>query len=159
MADYQNVAPFFLDERFPESWYRRADPFTLPSALIEAVNMFMLNPREIGANEGLNNFVPLELDIESQTPAELGCFLLENFFDLAPGQLQSAVADNLDLAEGFVSGVVAPFFFGDGYFNCNFTSFVKPSSSAGVSTTGAQSSSGSPVNGSYPGIGVIEPNY
>lgn len=120
--------------------------------------MYLNNPRELGGNEGLDNFVPLGIDLSSKTPAELGCFILENIFDIAPNQLQPAVYDNFELFEGFFQGVVAPFFVDDGYFNCNLTSFVKPSASAGVNETGSESSSGSPVNGAYPGIGVIPPD-
>ena len=158
MADYANVAPFFLNETFPENWYRRGDPFTLPSAFGEALGLFLQNPRELGGNEGLDNFVPLGIDLSTKTPAELGCFLLENFFDLAPNQIQPTVLNNLDLFEGFVQGTVAPFFVNDGFFNCNLTNFVKPSASAGVDTSGSKSSSGSPVNGAYPGIGVVQPD-
>ena len=174
-ADYQNVAPFFLDERFPENWvsqelikqiartlltntqYRRAAPFTLPSAFMEAGAMFLLNPREIGGNEGLNNFVPLGLDLSSETPAQIGCFILENILDLAPDQFKPAIADNFDTYQAFVQGIIAPFFENDGFFNCNVTNFAKPSASAGEAD-GSVSSSGSPVNGSYPGIGVIAPD-
>ena len=120
--------------------------------------MFLSNPRQLGGNEGLDNFVPLATDISSLTPAEFGCFLLENIFDVSPNQLQPAVYDNFELFQGFFQGIVAPFFVGDGYFNCNLTNFVKPSASAGVNETGSVSSSGSPVNGAYPGIGVIAPD-
>ena len=57
-----------------------------------------------------------------------------------------------------VQGTVVPFFVNDGYFNCNLTNFVKPSAPAGVDQSGSQSSSGSPINGAYPGIGVIAPD-
>ena len=158
VANYDNVAPFFLNETFPENWYRRGTPFTLASAFGNAVALYLQNPRELGGNEGLGNFVPLGTDLMTQTPAQLGCFILENFFDLAPGQILPAVADNLALFEGFIKGTVAPFFINDGYFNCSLTSFVTPSSGAGVDSSNSQSSSGSPVNGAYPGIGVIAPN-
>ncbi|KAI1328377.1 hypothetical protein F5Y16DRAFT_398547 [Xylariaceae sp. FL0255] len=158
VADYANIAPFFLDERFPEGWYRRANPFTLVSAVDEAVDLALSNPRELGGNEGLNNFVPFEVDLSSETPAQVLCFVIENIFDLAPGELQTTIADNIDLFEGFLKGIIAPFIFDDGYFNCNFTDFVKPSASAGTTGGGSVSSSGSPVNGSYPGIGVISPD-
>ena len=120
--------------------------------------MFLNNPRELGGNEGLDNFVPLGTDFSTMTPAQIGCFILENIFDIAPNQLQPAVYDNLELFEGFFQGVVAPFFVNDGFFNCDLTNFVKPSASAGVDETGSQSSSGSPVDGAYPGIGVISPD-
>ncbi|KAL9052462.1 MAG: hypothetical protein Q9162_005374 [Coniocarpon cinnabarinum] len=150
-ADYQNVAPFFLDERFPEEWYRRADPFTLPSAFMEAAGMFLLNPRELGANEGLNNFVPLGVDLTSQTPAQIGCFIIENILDLAPDQFKPAIANNFDTYQAFVQGIILPFFENDGFFNCDVQSFARPSANAGVAD-GSVSSSGSPVNGSYPGV-------
>ena len=106
VADYDNVAPFFLNETFPEDWFRRGDPFTLPSAFAEAAQMFLNNPRELGGNEGLDNFVPLGIDLSTKTPAELGCFVLENFFDLAPNQVQPTVYNNLELFQGFIQGTV-----------------------------------------------------
>lgn len=133
-------------------------PLTLPSAFIEAGDLFQANPRALGGNEGVGNFIPLGTNLTSKTPAQVGCFLLENFLDLAPGQVQPTIVNNLNTYLGFVKGAVAPFFVQDGYFNCNVTSFVEPSASAGVNSTGSKSSSGSPVNGAYPGIGVIAPN-
>lgn len=158
VADYDNVAPFFLNETFPENWYRRSDPFTLASTLIEALDLFLLEPREIGGNEGLNNFVPLELDLSTKTPAQLGCFLLENIFDIVPDQIQPLIADNFELFSAFVKGIISPFFIDDGYFNCNVTGFVVPSPNAAIDRNGSVGSSGSPVNGAYPGIGIIKPD-
>lgn len=105
VANYANVAPFFLNETFPPYWYRRGDPLTLPAAFQEAGALFLQNPRELGGNEGLNNFIPLNVDLGSQTPAQVGCFILENFLDLAPGQIQTTVVDNFDVFSGFVKGV------------------------------------------------------
>lgn len=124
---------------------------------MEAGGMFLLNPRELGGNQGLDNFVPFQDDLSSQTPAQVGCFILENILDLAPDQLKPAIADNFDTYQAFVQGIIAPFFENDGFFNCNVTNFAKPSPNAGVSPAGV-STSGSPVNGSYPGIGVITPD-
>ncbi|KAF2239705.1 Cloroperoxidase [Viridothelium virens] len=157
-ANFANIGPFFLNETFPPEWFRRGVPFSLAGAFGEAAALFLANPRELGGNEGLGNFVPLDTNITSLTPAELGCFVLENFLDLAPNQIQPTVVNNLDTFSGFVKGTVAPFFIDDGYFNCNVTTFIEPSASAGVNQTGSQSSSGSPVNGAYPGIGVIAPD-
>jgi hypothetical protein len=158
VANYANVAPFFLNETFPPNWYRRGDPFSIVSAFEEAGALFLQNPREIGGNEGLNNFIPLDVDLGSQTPAQVGCFILENILDLAPGQIQPTVVNNLDIYTSFVKGIIAPFFINDGFFNCDVTNFVKPSVNASVDSTGSKSSSGSPVNGAYPGIGVIKPD-
>lgn len=115
------------------------------------------HPRELGGNEGsTDNFVPLDQKITTASPAEMACFLLEVILDLTPGQI---AADNKEIYEGFLNGVVAPLFVNDGFFNCNVTAFVEPSNLAGVDpNTGSQSASGSPVNGAYPGIGIIKPD-
>lgn len=169
IPDYNSVAPFFLNETFPDDWYRRGVPFTPVGAMEQAIEMFLLNPREIGGNESLGNFVPLGFfNVTNQTPAELGCFILENPLDVAPDQLAPELYDNFELATGFIkgtkarplslalqsrrnltqerpSGTIAPFFIDDGYFNCNAAlNFVKPGQSAGNSD-GSVSSSGSPV--------------
>ena len=156
--NFANIAPFFLNETFPPFWNRRGVPFPLSSALVEANELFLMNPRELGANEGVGNFIPLGTDISTLTPAQIGCFVLENFLDLAPGQIQPTIINNLDLFAGFVKGIVAPFFVNDGFFNCDVTNFTMPSDSAGVDSSGSMSSSGTPVNGAYPGIGVIAPD-
>lgn len=161
-ADYDSIAPFFLNETFPPNWYRRATPFTIPQAFGEAGALFLANPRDLGSNQGsASNFVPLpgleNFTAIAQDPSELGCFLLENILDITPGQVSETIQNNFDIYEGFVKGVVAPFFTDDGFFNCNITDFARPGQSAG-STPQGSSASGSPVNGAYPGIGVIKPD-
>ena len=109
IPDYNSVAPFFLNETFPEDWYRRGVPFTIAGAVTQAVEMFLLNPREIGGNEGLGNFVPLGFfNVTNQTPQELGCFILENLLDVAPDQLAPELYDNFELATGFIKGTNRP---------------------------------------------------
>lgn len=107
IPNYASVAPFFLNETFPPYWYRRGVPFTLEAALMEAGEMFLMNPRELGGNEGLGNFVPLGLasNVSSQTPAELGCFILENLLDTAPDQLDPVIYNNFELFTGFIKGM------------------------------------------------------
>ena len=61
LANYDNVAPFFLNETFPDNWYRRGVPLTLPVAFQQAAEMFLANPRALGGNQGVGNFVPLGL--------------------------------------------------------------------------------------------------
>ena len=158
VADYANIAPFFLNETFPEGWYRRGDPWTLPFTVEEAGRLFLNNPRELGANEGLGNFVPLGLNVTEETPAQIVCFAIENFFDLAPNQPQTTIANNLEIFTGFLKGIILPFVRDDGYFNCDFSKFVAPSPKAGEDDDGSFSASGSPVNGAYPGIGFIKPH-
>ena len=105
-ADYPNVAPFFLNETFPQNWYRRGIPFTLPQAFMQAGQMFWMNPRLLGGNQGVGNFVPLNLktDLSKQSPAQLGCFILSNLLDVAPGQLDPVIYNNWELYTGFIKG-------------------------------------------------------
>jgi hypothetical protein len=123
--------------------------------------LFLLNPRPLGGNEGsTENFVPLPsaLDLSALTAPEIGCFLIENIFDLAPGDLQTTIYKNLEVFTGFLQGILLPLFSSDGYFDCDISNFVKPSANASVSQDGSVNSSGSPVNGAYPGIGFIAPD-
>ena len=105
IPDYNSVAPFFLNESFPENWYRRGVPFTLPGALNEALELFLTNPRDLGGNEGLGNFVPLGLNFTADTPQQLGCFILENILDVAPNQLDPVIYNNFELYTGFIKGI------------------------------------------------------
>ncbi|KAJ5579868.1 uncharacterized protein N7459_005853 [Penicillium hispanicum] len=73
-----NIAPFSINETFPENWYRWAKPFTLASTLAEVLDLFLLMPCELGANEGLNVIIPLKLDINSYTVPQLACSPVEN---------------------------------------------------------------------------------
>jgi hypothetical protein len=162
VSDINNVGPFFLNESFPPNWYRRGIPYTLPNGLFDAVLQRSLHPEtiQLGANQGVGNFVPLSTQVSSMTGAQLGCFLLENLLSATPGQLAPVVVNNLATYKAFLAGMVAPFMFKDGYFNCGFTSFAQPGQNAGfVPTSGTGSaSSGSPVKGAYPGIGYIQPD-
>lgn len=158
-ASYRNIAPFFLNETFPAEWYKRGVGFSLPSALQSGLQLFLQNPRELGSNDGLDNFVPLQSNLTELSASELGCFVLKNFLDLAPNQVQPAVVENLDISTGFVKGVVAPFFSDDGFFDCDVSQFVEPSPPAGKNDTSpGVSAAGLPVNGKYPDIGEVKPD-
>lgn len=58
LANFANIAPFFLNETFPRAWFRRATPYGLANLAPDLVDLYTGNPTPIGANEGLNNFVP-----------------------------------------------------------------------------------------------------
>ena len=105
-ADYKNIAPWFLNETIPPNWFRRGTPFTLPQAFQEAGKLFIANPRPLGGNEGVGNFVPLDLkyDLTKTGPSKIGCFILETLLDAAPGQLAPGLLAHWDLATGFLKG-------------------------------------------------------
>ena len=104
IPDYNSVAPFFLNETFPDNWYRRGTPFPLAGALADAVALFAMNPRELGGNEGLGNFIPSDASFTTETPQQIGCFILENLLDVAPNQLDPVIYDNFELYTGFIKG-------------------------------------------------------
>lgn len=119
-ADYQNVAPFFLDERFPPNWYRRATPWTAPQNFGTAFSMYFKDPKELGANNGVDNFVPLGLNITAKTPEDITCLVVMNLLDVIPSQLaQPALLSHRNLFSAFMKGVVWPLFTNDGHFNCD----------------------------------------
>ena len=150
VPNYQNISPFFLDEEFPEDWFRRATPYTLANTVTDVLDLYTASPVELGANEGLNNFIPTGMDIPME-PQALACFLLGNIFDTVPGQVQPALLANIDLFEGFVDGVMAPLVL-NAFGGCpGLTNYTVPSASAGTNVDGSLSAPGSPVDGVYPG--------
>ena len=58
LPNFANIGPFFLNETFPDDWFRRATPYSLANLGPDLVDLYTGNPTPIGANEGLNNFVP-----------------------------------------------------------------------------------------------------
>ena len=146
VADFNNVSPFFLYESFPPNWYRRAIPLTAAELVALILQEHALAPStlELGTNQqttpGNFTFVPLDSSVSSMSGPQLGCFLLENILALTAGQFSSTTVNNIQIFEAFVAGVLAPFFFNDGYFNCGFTSFAQPGVSAGVGPNGVSSS-------------------
>lgn len=116
-ANYANVAPFYMNETFPRAWFRRATPYTLEAtgadiATLLATSGALTVP---GVNEGLNNFVPLGMDLGSVSPQQATCFLAQAVFDETPGFLSPALAANMDIVNAFLNGAMKPFF---APFNC-----------------------------------------
>ena len=145
--DFGNVGPFFLNETLPQNWFRRPTPFPLADFLVDVTNLYLGSPVELGANEGLGNFVPLGTDLSVMTPSQIACFVLENILDETPGFVSPVIVDNYDIIQGFLDGAVAPFF---ANYNCNLTNYTVPSASAGEDTTGSPSDDGPViVNGVY----------
>ncbi|KAL8797109.1 MAG: hypothetical protein Q9195_000576 [Heterodermia aff. obscurata] len=145
--DFGNVGPFFLNETFPKNWFRRPTPFPLADFLLDITSLYLGSPVELGANEGLGNFVPLGTDPSAMTPSQIACFVLANILDEAPGSVAINIVNNYNLIQGFLNGAVAPFF---ANYNCDLTDYTVPSASAGEDTTGSSSDDGPAiVNGVY----------
>lgn len=139
VADFKNIAPFFLNETFPEEWFRRETAYDVPNLVTDILALYTGSPRPLGQNEGLNNFIPLGTDITNMTPSDVGCFILQTIFDTIPGQVQPVLADNLKLYMSFANAVIAPFF---SEFDCNLDSFTDPALNAGESSDPSESNSG-----------------
>lgn len=150
-ANFANIAPFFLNETFPEDWFRRADAFSLLDAVTQALALFGSNPFALGANEGgvAGNFIPLDTTTPA-TPQEFLCFALQNVFDVVPGDVQPTLLANLDTFSGFVDGVMAPLVTSAAGGCPQLTNYTVPSANANSDTSGSTGAPGSPVNGVYP---------
>ncbi|EMD00520.1 hypothetical protein BAUCODRAFT_172510 [Baudoinia panamericana UAMH 10762] len=146
-ANYANVAPFYLNETFPHEWFRRSTAYGLADTGADIANLLASSPQVTipGQNEGIDNFVPLGIDLASVTPTEATCFLASAVFDETPGFLSPALVDNYDLVEAFLNGAVAPFF---APYGCN-TTVSKPGPNAGDSTAGVSTDCNDLVNGVY----------
>lgn len=147
-ANFENVAPFYLNETFPDEWFRRSTPYGLDSTG-EDIATLLASSSEItipGQNQGLNNFVPLGMDLGAVTPASATCFLATALFDNTPGQLAPGLVDNYELVETFLNAAVKPFF---APYNCPVTSFAKPGPNAGSASPGVSAHSNYLVNGTY----------
>jgi len=149
-ADYQNVAPFYMNETFPEEWFRRATPYSLANTGTD-IAALLASSSELtvpGQNQGLNNFVPLGLDISNATPEQATCFLASSVFDETPGFISPAFANAADVVTAFMNGAIKPFF---APFNCEaISSNSAPGPNADSSTTpGVSTDCNVLVNGEY----------
>ncbi|EME45937.1 hypothetical protein DOTSEDRAFT_51548 [Dothistroma septosporum NZE10] len=148
LADFQNVAPFYLNETFPPNWFRRATPYTLEGTGADIATL-LASSSELtvtGQNQGLNNFVPLGADLGDVTPSSATCFLATAIFDETPGFLAPGLVDNVATVQGFLNGAVKPFF---APYNCPITSFATPGKDAANSQAGVSANCNVLVNGKY----------
>ena len=132
-ANFRNVAPFFLNETFPEEWFKRGSPYNLINVATDIVTLYAMGPTELGRNEGLNNFIPLGTDVSNLSPSEMACFIETAALDLVPGQISPEIADNYDVFAAFFQGAIAPFF---GSFQCDELNYTAPGPDAGDPTPG-----------------------
>lgn len=145
VADKQNVLPFYLNETFPENWFRRPNAYGLDEVGTDVAELFLLGPTELGMNQGLNNFVPIQPDTGSLTASNALCFLLVNMLDLVPGQFTPAVTAAFDAYKGFVTGAIIPFF---SHHSCIYD-YIKPADSVHRIAGGVSTDKNYLVNGKY----------
>ncbi|KAF7191946.1 Dothistromin biosynthesis peroxidase dotB [Pseudocercospora fuligena] len=147
-ANFANVAPFYMNETFPREWYRRATPYTLEATGADIATLLTSSPELTvpGQNQGLNNFVPLGLDLGNVSPSTATCFLATAIFDETPGFLAPGIADNVDLVNAFLNGAVKPFF---SSYNCPVLTFAQPGANATNSEAGVSTNCNVLRNGVY----------
>lgn len=111
VADFKNVAPFYLIETFPREWFRRGTLYSLVDTGLDIVNLLATSGSLTvpGENQGLNNFIPIGIDATSFTPQMATCLLATTILDLIPGQIAPVIADNYDVVEALLNGAVKPF--------------------------------------------------
>jgi hypothetical protein len=170
--DYQSIAPFFLNETFPNNWYRHDQQLSIPGLVSGVVEILSISGAQtpLGQNEGVNNFIPSGIDPSTFTPTQVACALLEAIMDLVPGQVSPEVADNFDLVMEFIDGkpkhhtttsdsddedawlitidtvVVAPLF---ASWDCPVQAWAGPGPNAGDSTPGVSTSENILIDGVY----------
>ncbi|KAH9842179.1 heme-thiolate peroxidase HTP8 [Teratosphaeria destructans] len=87
--DFQNIAPFYLNETFPEYWYRIPDSYSLVDLLGDIGDFFLYKPQPLGRNYN-GAFVPLNISIP-QAPAQIGCLGASLLASAAPDEAEEVV--------------------------------------------------------------------
>lgn len=85
-ANFENIAPFYLNETFPKNWYRIPDAYPLTMLLNDIGTLYHYSPQPLG-NNYRGTFIPNNLTVP-EAPQEIGCF--------AAAQLASGVPDELE---------------------------------------------------------------
>ena len=148
-ANFNNIAPFFLNETFPDDWFRRGTPFTLANAATDILQLYAGFPFQLGGNYGkAGNFVPSGTSIPS-SPSALMCLALKSVFDTIPGQAQPTLLNNLATYMGFVDGAMAPLVTNAAGGCPGLKNYTVPSGGAN-NPAGSTSAPGTPINGVYP---------
>ena len=87
--DFKNIAPFYLNETFPDYWYRIPHSYSLVDLLGDIGDFFLYKPQPLGRNyEG--RFVPLNISIP-EAPAEIGCLGASLLASAAPDAAEPVV--------------------------------------------------------------------
>lgn len=88
-ADYKNIAPFYLNETFPENWYRIPNSYSLVDLLADIADFFLYKPQVPGRNYN-GAFVPLNITIP-EAPQQIGCLAASLLASGAPDEAEPIV--------------------------------------------------------------------
>ncbi|KAF2769155.1 hypothetical protein EJ03DRAFT_374684 [Teratosphaeria nubilosa] len=87
--DFQNIAPFYLNETFSEYWYRIPNSYSLVDLLGDIGDFFLYKPQPLGRNYN-GAFMPLNISIP-QAPAQIGCLGASLLASAAPDEAEEVV--------------------------------------------------------------------
>nr|ANZ54413.1 heme-thiolate peroxidase HTP8 [Leptoxyphium fumago] len=87
--DYKNIAPFYLNETFPDNWYRIPNSYSLVDLLGDIGDFFLFKPQPLGRNYN-GAFVPLNISIP-EAPAQIGCLGASLLASAAPDVVEPVV--------------------------------------------------------------------
>lgn len=102
VPDFQNVAPFYLDESFPENWFRIPNSYSLVDLLADIGALFLFKPQPLGRNYQ-GRFTPLDLNVPT-VPQDVGCFALTLLSTAGP----SALAPEINAIGDIVNQLLTP---------------------------------------------------
>lgn len=89
VPDFQNIAPFYLNETFPKDWFRIPNSYSLVDLLGDIGGLFLFKPQPLGTNYN-GSFVPLNISIPS-APADIGCLGASLLASAAPDEAEEVV--------------------------------------------------------------------
>ncbi|KAE8251370.1 hypothetical protein A4X13_0g4023 [Tilletia indica] len=104
-TDLSDLSSFFVNQTFPDEWYRKATPFGLLDIAVGATEILTRKFVLPGQNSGKGNYVPLGLNLSADTltPQNLGCavysFVVQS---LAPSLLQGLVDTLLGVVDALL---------------------------------------------------------
>lgn len=112
--DFKNIAPFYLNETFPENWYRIPNSYSLVDLLGDIGDFFLFKPQPLGRNYN-GAFVPLNISIPD-APAQIGCLGASLLASAAPGEAEEVVQAVNALKDQILSAVL-------GSASCNIADY------------------------------------
>lgn len=89
VPDFKNIAPFYLNETFPDYWYRIPRSYSLVDLLGDIGQLFLFRPQPLGTNYN-GTFVPLEIDVPN-VAGEVGCLAASLLAGAAPNAVIEVV--------------------------------------------------------------------
>jgi hypothetical protein len=141
--NFGNIAPFYLNETFPDYWYRIPNSYSLVNLLGDIAEQFLYRPQPLGSNYN-GAFVPLNITIPEAAP-EIGCLGLSLLASAAPDEVEPVVQAASALTNQIFSKVL-------GAIGCDISKYATASGSnyavAGENTDGG-SGSGITHKGEY----------